>query len=57
MGGVNATQYLECKGSLVPTGLPWIVRYTNAPPTAITNTVLDFIVTNRMYFYRMRVTR
>ena len=56
-GGLAATQYLERKDRLSPTGVPWIVVFTNAPPTSLTNSVMDVTGTNSMRFYRVRVVR
>ncbi len=56
-GGISATQYLERKDGLSPTGIPWSVVFTNAPPTTITNSVIDATGTNAVRFYRVRVVR
>ena len=56
-GGIAATQYLERKDHLSPTGVPWIVVLTNAPPTSLTNSVMDVTGTNAVRFYRVRVVR
>lgn len=54
-GGVLATQYLECRGSLTATGESWKAIFTNEPPTPVLMDVLDAGGTNGTQFYRLRV--
>ncbi len=55
VGGVEAFQVLEYTESLVDP--VWIPVYTNDPPTAVTNEVVDSISTNAARFYRVRAYR
>ncbi|MBI3986610.1 MAG: hypothetical protein HY343_06810 [Lentisphaerae bacterium] len=56
-GGQQATQYVERSPTLIGTVAVWSAFYTNLPPTAVTNTVLDTLATNSASFYRIRATR
>jgi hypothetical protein len=53
-GGSSVRQYLEVCTDLMATNEKWQVIYTNHPPTAITNTLLDAGITNRTLYYRLR---
>jgi hypothetical protein len=55
VGGEEACQVLEYTRSLVDPD--WIPVYTNYPPTAVTNAVVDSISTNTARFYRVRAYR
>ncbi len=54
VGGSNARQSLECSENLVSN--QWIAVYTNIPPTAVTNTVINTGTTNHL-FYRLKAWR
>jgi hypothetical protein len=56
-GGAGATQHLERAASLGASA-NWVGLRTNLPPTSITNTFTDAILSGRTnWFYRVRVTR
>ncbi|MBN1674090.1 MAG: hypothetical protein JXR37_23780 [Kiritimatiellae bacterium] len=54
-GGVAATQIVECCEDLVNTNAPWLPVHTNAPPTTVTNLMVDLGATNQQLYYRIRV--
>lgn len=56
-GGTSVWQYLLRKTDTTATGEPWVVVYTNEPPTAITAQMLDSNTTDRAAFYRIRAER
>jgi len=56
-GGVWATQYLECRESLLDVKGPWLTVFTNPPPTTVTTNVLDMGATDEVLFYRIRAER
>jgi len=56
-GGVWATQYLECRESLLDSKEPWLAIFTNPPPTTVTTNVLDMGATDEVLFYRIRAER
>ena len=56
IGGVNASQVVEYRGNLADPSESWTAMFTNLPPTAVTNALLDAAwTTNR--FYRIRAWR
>jgi len=56
IGGNNAWQYLECSPALASE--QWTPIFTNAPPTATTNTILQTGASaSTNLFYRIRSTR
>jgi len=56
IGGINATQYLECCENLVSN--QWRVILTNRPPTAITNSIShDGATMATNLFYRIKAWR
>jgi hypothetical protein len=56
-GGVNAWQYLQRKSDITSTGELWTTIYTNIPPTAVINTVIDAGRTNKSSYYRVKAER
>ncbi len=54
IGGSNAWQYLECSGNLASN--QWNVIYTNVPPTAVTNSVIQPGASSKQ-FYRIKAGR
>jgi len=56
-GGVLATQVLQRKSGLLPTGEQWTVLFTNVPPTPVSANFLDTAATNRIFFYRIKASR
>ena len=57
-GGQWARQYLDARGSLGTSSLPWVCILTNdALPTAITNTTLRPLPDGGHRFYRIRAER
>ena len=56
IGGTSATQIVESRRNLADAGESWAALFTNAPPTAISNSLLDSRVgTNG--FYRIKAWR
>ncbi len=51
-GGIRAWQFVECAPYI--TSAEWKIVLTNPPPTAVINTLVDFPVSNRTRFYRVR---
>jgi hypothetical protein len=56
-GGSAAWQYLECIPYLGGTTEQWSVIYTNPPPTAVSEWIIDAGATNRTLFYRIKAAR
>jgi len=55
-GGANAWQYLDA-GVLTATGTAWSTIFTGAPPTAISNSVLDAASGAGLRIYRVHARR
>lgn len=53
--GSNALLYLQRSPALAGTYLNWVNIWTSTPPTPITGSYTDFIGTNLMEFYRMKI--
>jgi hypothetical protein len=56
-GGIQAWQFLDCREDLTNTNEEWLPLLCLPPPTQTTNAVIDMGVTNRVFFYRIRVER
>lgn len=56
-GGIQAWQFLDCREDLTNTNEEWLPILCLPPPTQTTNAVIDMGVTNRAFFYRIRVER
>jgi len=56
IGGSNAWQFLEGSTNL-PDPVSWIILYTNAPPTTITNIGARVISSTQSQFFRIRCSR
>ncbi|MEM7394894.1 MAG: DUF11 domain-containing protein, partial [Verrucomicrobiota bacterium] len=54
-GGVNVTQFVEKTTSLDDPVAPWMVIFTNRPPTPVSNWLVDpKTSTNLRFYYRIR---
>jgi len=56
-GGTAAHRYVERKTDLRDVAEPWVVIWSNPPPTPVTNTIPDQTVTNPITFYRLKAHR
>ena len=56
-GGSSVWQYLEYTGDLTASPTNWHPLTTNSPPTPISTNYFFTDTTNRMLFYRIRVSR
>jgi hypothetical protein len=56
-GGTVARQYLMIRNTLNSTSEVWSAIYTNLPPTAVSNFVLDAGATNEALFYSIKAER
>lgn len=56
-GGTGAWQYVECIPYLGGTAQQWSAIYTNPPPTAVSEWIIDAGATNRTLFYRIKASR
>ena len=54
-GGVLATQYIARASSLNGTQVLWQTIFTNLPPTAVSNAIVDLPASNAPAFYRVQV--
>jgi PKD repeat protein len=58
IGGTSAWQYVECRTNLANTNVSWITLYTNAPPTAVTNSIIHTgTAATSNLFYRINAQR
>ena len=57
IGGTGATQVVEYSYDLPASGGTWFCLFTNLPPTAVTNTILQTGGSAGSQFYRIRASR